>query len=52
MCAVVTVIVGVCHSVRLLQLLVVTIRKWSIDPVIQNPVERHSRHNKIRDIAD
>jgi hypothetical protein len=34
--AVVTVIIGVCNSVRLLQLLVVTIRKWSIN-IIPNP---------------
>jgi hypothetical protein len=39
MCAVVTVIFGVCKSVRMLQLLVVTIRKLSIIP-ISNPKPR------------
>jgi hypothetical protein len=43
MCAVITVIFGVCGSVGLLQLVVMAIRKWSIDPIsIRNPVERHS----------
>jgi hypothetical protein len=39
MCAVVTVILGVYDSVGLLQLVVVAIRKWSIDPV-SNPKPR------------
>jgi hypothetical protein len=43
MFAVVTVIFGVCNSMRLLQLLVVMIRKWSINPITnQHPVESHS----------
>jgi hypothetical protein len=43
MCVVITVIFGVCNSVRLLQLPVVTIHKWSINPVTNpNPVESHS----------
>jgi hypothetical protein len=36
MCAAVTVMFGVCVSVGLLELLVVVIRKWPIDP-ISNP---------------
>jgi hypothetical protein len=36
MCAVVTVIFGVRNSVRRLQLHLVTIRKWSVNPV-SNP---------------
>jgi hypothetical protein len=43
MCAVVTVIYGMCNSVRLLYLLVVTVRKWSINPVTKpNPVDSQS----------
>jgi hypothetical protein len=42
MCAVVTVMFGVCNSVRLLQLFVVTTCKWSVNPVSQNPVYSHS----------
>jgi hypothetical protein len=42
MCAVVTVTFGVCNSVRLLELIVFKIRKWSVNPIIHNPVESHT----------
>jgi hypothetical protein len=46
MCAADTMIFGVCNSVRLLQLLIVAFRKWSMDP-ISNPKPR--QETLIRD---
>jgi hypothetical protein len=42
MCAVVTVIFGVCGSVGMLELVVMAIRKWSIDPVCNTKPRRET----------
>jgi hypothetical protein len=45
MCALVAVIYGVCNSVRLSQLCVVTFYKCSINPITSpNPVYSHSSY--------
>jgi hypothetical protein len=43
MCSAVTMVFGMSNSVSLLQLLVVTIRKWSISAITNpNPTESYS----------